>query len=207
MCSLGTPIDSVVFSWGVSAFGQAMRLPWGAAVALCVVLAASIALPVFIYRSVMEDGRQSARSEFEKLYNVRGIAFVWQRSLALFFLFFSSFHLWCGSQCGSAPHAPRSLAARLLRPPHSSPSFVSIAASLAVVCPPFPLTPEFAKSESMTQDVFFFILPLALALCQTACVTLLALARPTQCLALPVAVSPHSVPHPHRCFLSRCQGV
>jgi hypothetical protein len=108
---------------------------------------------------------------------------VWQRSLALFFLFFSSFHLWCGSQCGSAPHAPRSLAARLLRPPHSSPSFVSIAASLAVVCPPFPLTPEFAKSESMTQDVFFSFchcqtVPVALALCQchwqTACVTLLA---------------------------------
>ncbi len=58
-----------------------------------------------------------------------------------------------------------------------------------------------------TGCIFFFILPLALALCQTACVTLLALARPTQCLALPVAVSPYSVPHPHRCFLSRCQGV
>lgn len=49
-----------------------MRLPWGAVVALCVVLAASIALPIVIYNSVMEDGRQYARSEFEKMYTVRG---------------------------------------------------------------------------------------------------------------------------------------
>ena len=49
-----------------------MRLPWGAVVALCVVLAASIALPIVIYNSVMEDGRQYARSEFEKMYKVGG---------------------------------------------------------------------------------------------------------------------------------------
>jgi hypothetical protein len=49
-----------------------MRLPWGAVVAVCVVLAASIALPIVIYNSVMEDGRQYARSEFEKMYTVGG---------------------------------------------------------------------------------------------------------------------------------------
>jgi hypothetical protein len=48
-----------------------MRFPWGAVAALCAVLAASIALPIVIHNAVMEDGRQYARSEFEKMYTVR----------------------------------------------------------------------------------------------------------------------------------------
>ena len=52
-------------------FLVSMRFPWGAVAALCAVLAASIALPIVIHNAVMEDGRQYARSEFEKMYTVR----------------------------------------------------------------------------------------------------------------------------------------